>query len=170
MPLPIRPLAPDEVPAYRLLRHQMLVECPTAFLEGPEELAARSDAALVARVAMPPEAVLLAAWDRATLAAVAGFRADQRAKTRHNGSIWGVYVAPTHRRQGLGRRVMEAAIDHARAHVSILKIGVVADNDAALRLYQSLGFEIWGREPMAIAWDGARFDEYHLALALEPGP
>ncbi|MDQ3656043.1 MAG: GNAT family N-acetyltransferase [Chloroflexota bacterium] len=42
---------------------------------------------------------------------VAGWR---RPKMRHRMDIWGVYVAPEHRGQGIADRLLEAAVDHAR--------------------------------------------------------
>ncbi|MBE9065525.1 GNAT family N-acetyltransferase [Leptolyngbya cf. ectocarpi LEGE 11479] len=55
--------------------------------------------------------------------------------------VYLVYVAPTHRRQGLGGKLM----DHAKAWASDqgydqLSLQVFAHNQAALTLYKSLGY------------------------------
>jgi len=52
-----------------------------------------------------------------------------------------VEVAPTARRQGLGRRVVETALAWAESHgADKCYVQVTPDNEAALGLYRSLGF------------------------------
>jgi phosphinothricin acetyltransferase len=52
-----------------------------------------------------------------------------------------VHVAESHRRQGLGRRLVEALVEHAgHAGLHVLVAGVDADNEASLALHASLGF------------------------------
>jgi ribosomal protein S18 acetylase RimI-like enzyme len=52
-----------------------------------------------------------------------------------------LYVAPAHRGQGLGRALMEAALDLAReAGASYMDLGTSEDDVAARALYESLGF------------------------------
>ncbi|MEM1240131.1 MAG: GNAT family N-acetyltransferase [Cyanobacteria bacterium P01_H01_bin.26] len=55
--------------------------------------------------------------------------------------VYLIYVAPTHRRQGLGVKLM----DHAKAWASAqgydqLSLQVFTHNQAALKLYESLGY------------------------------
>jgi len=54
----------------------------------------------------------------------------------------GLMVAKRHRRLGVGRALMEQAVDWARAAgVTKLELHVFPHNLAALRLYESMGFE-----------------------------
>jgi len=51
-------------------------------------------------------------------------------------------VRATHRRRGIGRQLLSAAESFARGQgAETLRIGVLASNDAARRLYESAGFE-----------------------------
>ena len=59
-----------------------------------------------------------------------------------------IAVRPAHRRQGGGRRLLLAVIDHVRAAGArslFLEVGV--DNPAARRLYESRGFAAVGSRP-----------------------
>ena len=66
-------------------------------------------------------------------------------------SFWGreacnihdLYLVESARGEGLGRRLMDACADHARAlGCGRLTLEVNADNEAARSLYRSLGFDI----------------------------
>ena len=58
-------------------------------------------------------------------------------------SLLSQYVAPPHRGQGLGSRLMEGAEDWAREQgLPCLCLFVGADNRIAQRLYRSLGYEV----------------------------
>ena len=55
--------------------------------------------------------------------------------------IFDIEVDDAHRGQGLGRQIMLAALDKAKAlGCTSIKLNVFGANDVAIRLYQSLGF------------------------------
>lgn len=59
--------------------------------------------------------------------------------------VLGVSVAPSSRRRGIARTLMAAVSDSARAMgARSLTLEVAVDNEAALGLYRSLGFEVEG--------------------------
>ena len=64
--------------------------------------------------------------------------------------------------------LMEAAIALARTWggVEMINIAVSANSPGALRLYESLGFVQWGREPRVTRVGGSTYDEIHLAMDL----
>jgi len=52
-----------------------------------------------------------------------------------------VFVKPAHRGNGIGRALVDAAVDYARDRgVSIVKLDVLLANGAARRLYERAGF------------------------------
>ena len=70
--------------------------------------------------------------------------------------------------QGLASKLMGAAVQHSmtRPGLRVLQLEVTQGNTAAQHLYQSLGFEPFGVEPMAV-WtpDGYR-SKVHMWLDL----
>src|SRR6266481_5062879 len=74
-------------------------------------------------------------------------------------ALWGMYVRPAARSSGLGRRLVEAVVNHASERVEQLQLSVVAANDDACRLYRSMGFSEYGREMKALKQDGRYYDE-----------
>jgi RimJ/RimL family protein N-acetyltransferase len=79
-----------------------------------------------------------------------------------------MYVAPEVRGRGVARALAAALIERAARVEGLdrLHLTVMAHNQAAVRLYLSLGFEVWGREPDAMRWEGASYDELSMTLRL----
>ncbi|HXT88901.1 MAG TPA: GNAT family N-acetyltransferase [Trebonia sp.] len=85
-----------------------------------------------------------------TLVLLAGDGPDGLAVLRFRAAIWSagqecylaeLYVVPARRGQGLGRGLMETAVDEARRRgADTMDIGVDEPDTAARRLYESLGF------------------------------
>ena len=94
------------------------------------------------------------------LAGMMGIARGCTAKTLHSGFIWGVYVRPGYRRQGLARQLMEACIEWAHERgVEIVKLGVTNTNVAAIRFYAACGFHVYGIEPKALWYNDRYYDE-----------
>jgi ribosomal protein S18 acetylase RimI-like enzyme len=99
--------------------------------------------------------VLLAAGDTQIL--IAGEGPDGLAVLRFREAIWDtalecylaeLYVVPEQRGQGLGRALMEAAMEAARAEgATHMDLGTAEDDLAARGLYESLGFDNRGGRP-----------------------
>lgn len=58
-----------------------------------------------------------------------------------------IFLRADCREKGAGRTLMDAALKWARAHILLTKIGlsVFEDNERAVQLYRSMGFQIEGR-------------------------
>jgi ribosomal protein S18 acetylase RimI-like enzyme len=57
-------------------------------------------------------------------------------------SMW---VAPTHRRKGVGQRLIQSVGDWAKSHgVFVLFLLVTSNNDVAIKFYERIGFEKTG--------------------------
>lgn len=87
------------------------------------------------------------------------------ASSRHKTNLWGVFVSPEKRGNGIGRAVVSTAISHAFANAaSRVNLQVFIPNPEAVALYSSLGFIEYGREPEAICLNGVYFDGLHMSL------
>ena len=65
--------------------------------------------------------------------------------------------------------VTSAALELAKTWngVAHIDVGVSENSPSALRIYQSLGFIEWGREPESTQHVGQRYDEVFLSLRVE---
>ena len=86
------------------------------------------------------------------------------AAIRHGGLL-GMGVLAAYRGHGLGRRLMAAALSHARAQgVTRVELEVRADNSPAIRLYEGMGFVHEGRKRHSMRFDGTYFDSLTMGL------
>jgi ribosomal protein S18 acetylase RimI-like enzyme len=79
-----------------------------------------------------------------------------------------MYVASEHQSRGIGRRLLEAAIDAGRkmGGVEQLHLEVMVDNAPARALYLALGFQSYGVEKRALRIGDAYVDEELMFLML----
>ena len=126
------------------------------------------DAQAYVKLRRAPEFVIIGAFENHLIGAVGVYR-DRHLKSSHKTHLWGMYVVPRHRRQGVATGLLDAAIRHARAlpGVSWIHLSVTSAAPAAQRLYERAGFRVWGTEPDALSHDGQSVVEYHLALRLQ---
>ena len=53
------------------------------------------------------------------------------------------YVAPSHRRRGIGRAAVELLLaEHRRRGTALVEAGILRDNEAAVAFWGGLGFEV----------------------------
>lgn len=70
-----------------------------------------------------------------------------------------IYLAPSHRRRGIGRWLLGEAITRSPAHGIDTLLGFVfGHNQASIRLFQGAGFATWGQLPGVAQLDGVRRD------------
>jgi ribosomal protein S18 acetylase RimI-like enzyme len=93
-----------------------------------------------------------------------------RPAIRHCG-VLGIGVLPEWRGRGLGRRLMECALEASRAFPFVrVELAVRADNARAFALYRKVGFEVEGRRQRAIFIDGVYYDDIVMALLFDAAP
>jgi RimJ/RimL family protein N-acetyltransferase len=112
--------------------------------------------------------VIFGAFINGVLIGCVGIYQETSSKARHKAFIWGMYVKANARGQGIGKKLMLAAIAHAKtiSQVELINLSSETTNVASRSLYLSLGFKIWGVEPKAIFENGKYYDEDHMILTL----
>ncbi|MEL6614756.1 MAG: GNAT family N-acetyltransferase [Bacteroidota bacterium] len=157
----LRRLTPADAPAYRALALSGYAESPEAFTSTVREREPLPLAWWTERVSDAPEAasLVIGTWDADRLVGVAGLRFSTRERKRHIATLYGMFVAPEARGRGLGRRLVEAALEHLRQKpgVEVVQLTVREPNAGARRLYAVCGFEAFGVEPLAIRLGDGQF-------------
>ena len=158
----IRALHSDDAAAYFALRRHALLDAPLAFATSPEDDFASSKDAIRDYFR---RGALFGAFDGETLVGAVGLFRDRHVKAAHKAHVWGMYVMPSHRGQGLGAQLLEAAIAHARElGVAAIHLGVTDAAPEARRLYERAGFKVWGTQPDALRHEGVSASELHMVL------
>ncbi len=116
------------------------------------------------------EFVLLAERDGQMLGSAGLHPAGTALRRRHVATL-GISIAPEAQGQGVGRALMQALCNYADRWAQILRIEltVFADNERAIRLYRSLGFEHEGTHRGYALRDGAYADVLSMGR-LHPQP
>jgi len=169
IPVTIRRLVPADLPAYKALRDDVLAAHPESFTSdaAPE----RPPDSYLARLGLQrPEGgeFTLGAWKVGELVGAVSCERDPRSKVRHIGHIIGMMVRNESQGSGLGRALLDACIDQARAAEGLvmLTLTVTAGNAPAVRLYERAGFVRCGRLPRAILVNGEYHAKDQMVLAL----
>jgi ribosomal protein S18 acetylase RimI-like enzyme len=117
--------------------------------------------------AAPGDAALAVATDDSRLAGLGYWRRYDRPTHRPHADVEKVAVAPDAQGRGVGRRLMTELIAAARsAGVEVLTLDLRGDNERAAGLYESLGFQRYGRLPRFVAVGDRRWDKLFYALDL----
>ncbi|MFJ2577977.1 GNAT family N-acetyltransferase [Kitasatospora aureofaciens] len=167
----IRRLGVADAERYRAFRLTALRDSPSAFTSSHEEERDKPIAATVRRLAEAehgPGALLGAFDEDGELVGTAGLRVPGRRQERHKATLFGMAVAPAAGGRGIGRalvaRTLEVACEDGELRQVLLTVS--EGNEAAIRLYTSCGFEVWGREPQAVVVNGQAVTKLHMVRML----
>ena len=120
------------------------------------------------------DAAVLVALDDDRIVGRLSLARDPHPASAHVADL-GMMVAASHRRRGIGRNLLDAAVAWARAAgVRKLELHVFPWNEPAIRLYDDFGFEREGLRRRHYLRDGVAVDAllmaYHLPSARESPP
>ena len=159
----IRPLAEDEIEALAALAHEIW----HAHYPG---IISRAQIDYMLGERYSPDAIRasikgqcwLAAWPGREMAGFAHALPDEPDAWK----LDKLYVHPEHQRQGIGRRLLDAAITHARKAGAVrLVLRVNKHNAAALSAYEKYGFRVYGEHVLDIG-NGFVMDDFLLEMNL----
>jgi ribosomal protein S18 acetylase RimI-like enzyme len=167
MTIEIRTLGAQDTDAFWRLRLQALDQSPHAFGESAEEHRATPLETLRKRLATASDDnYVLGAFSTTQLVGTVGFGRSLRIKHRHKARIWGVFVDPSHRGQGIARRLLSETLRRAALLSGLEQIILtVGDGQTAARsLYASLGFTVFGHERHALKIGEVYVDEHYMVF------
>jgi GNAT superfamily N-acetyltransferase len=169
VPFSVRRIDPGDAERLRVVRLTALADTPSAFGSThareaafpPEEWTARARQA----ASGPERALLLAEEGERVIGLVGGHRDDPAGRVVEIVSMW---VAPSHRRRGVGHALVGAIVDWAAdTGASSLALWVTRGNRPAEELYRTMGFAPTD-DVRALPSDPCR-DELRMVLVLPTG-
>ena len=163
----VRQLNEHDAADFWALRLRAFRDEPESFGSSYEESAGRA-LTDVARDLHPGEGHFVLGAFSPGLVGIAGLRREPRRKRSHRAELWGMYVSPEARGQGVGRALLDDMLRRARAAAGLEQIilTVMAHNQAAIALYRAVGFEVYGHAPRAMLLGDRAFDEELMRLDL----
>ena len=169
MTVDIRILTEADAALFQALRLRGLREAPAAFSSSYEEECDRSLDEVRPRLQSSRESAVFGAVVGDELAGVVGIRREKPRKLAHRAVLWGMYVAPEHRKLKIGRALVERALQYAAETIGARQVvlGVGANNSAAIALYERVGFESFGIERDYIFAAREYHDEMHMLRFLQ---
>lgn len=161
----IRRLGAKDAEIYRVIRLESLRLHPEAFGSSYEE---EKEAPVEKYRDSLPTVYTFGAFENGSLIGVVTLFPEGKRKMKHRASIFAMYVTESVRGQGVGKRLVEAAIAQARelGGIEQIHLQVVTSNESAIRLYSSLGFEVYGLEKRALRIGDTYYDEELRVLFL----
>jgi RimJ/RimL family protein N-acetyltransferase len=165
-PLKVRVLTSTDAEAYRMVRLQALHEDPPAFGSIPKDEPSLSET--TERLVASDDRCFFGAFQSEQLVSIIRLSRYEALNEKHRAYLGGLYVLPPFRRNGCGRALVEQALIRSASITGIRRINltVVTQQEAALCLYQSFGFQIYGTEQETFSRAGHFYDEHLLTLNL----
>lgn len=163
----IRQLHLRDAKAYFALRLEALKTNPEAFGSSYEEEKDYPISRTENRLT-DSSAYVFGAFAENHLIGVLTLMKDGKQKMNHRGHLYAAYVTPLHRGKGVGKQLVQIAINKAMElhDIEQLYLEVVTNNIAAKELYDSLGFETYGIDRKALKISGKYYDEALMVLYL----
>lgn len=166
----IKIINPEHAESFWQLRLESLVNSPENFGSTYEEDSVRPMEAVQARVTPSNSSFILGAYTAdGQIVGMLGFKQEQSIKVKHKGYLWGMYVKPMFRNQGVGKKLLVEAIEKAKSADGLeqINLGVVTGNASAKGLYDSVGFVVYGCEKNALKYNGEYYDEYLMCYRIK---
>ncbi len=153
----IKKIDSSEWESLRTLRLRAVKEEPEAFGRTFEEEQAIPEADWKKKI---EETTYLGARDGKELVGTINIVRQKGEKLKHWATIYSVYVIPEQREGGVGRQLMEKAIQELKETPGIIKavLYVCETQKTAITLYESLGFQPVGAFKKEMQVDGQYYD------------
>lgn len=142
----LRPVTPQDAPELKAYINAVAGESDYLSMGAGElTLSDEQEVSFIQNTLSGPNAIMLAAVCQGKIIANANLRGDSKKRMRHIAEM-GITVSREFWGLGIGRFLMDELIAFARqtGELKIIHLAVRADNERAVRLYKSFGFETLG--------------------------
>ncbi|MFM8771192.1 MAG: GNAT family N-acetyltransferase [Candidatus Kapaibacterium sp.] len=171
--LTIRPLEIDDFAMFLEIQREALVQSPELFgsdYEWFESLSILSKEQRYEKyMNFPYQYILGAVDDEGNIAGMIGYSSADSSKTRHKGTVWGLFVRPEYRGKGVATIMVMSVLETAQDMLDVeqVQLAVSTQNEASYGLYLRLGFNVFGTELHAMKIGDSYVDEYHMVKFLK---
>jgi ribosomal protein S18 acetylase RimI-like enzyme len=161
-----RALTNEDADKLRELRRAVVAVSPIGMGTTLDEELQRPEAFFRSQLSFEAPSRVFGAFSGSKLVATAGIRwPTKHPSGKHKTILYGVQTAPEFRRHGLGRRLVQQAIDHAFSSGCLrIYLYVYVPNAEAVFLYEALGFVASGAEPEELNIEDHYYDLQYMSL------
>ncbi len=167
MSIIIRKLQPPESAIYREVRLSCLKNVPGYFGSTYEEEVLNPKFIFETFIENgSPDHVMFGAFDEEQLIGITGFNRMARQRAMHRGELVQVYVDSNYRGQNIGEKLIRGVLNYAFTLDGIeqVQLSVIADNRAAIQLYEKVGFKTFGVQPRYFKAGDTYMDQQFMQL------
>lgn len=167
MPIIIRKLQPHEAAIYREVRLACLKNVPQYFGSTYEEEVLNPKFMFETFIENgSPDHVMFGAFDGERLIGITGFNRMARQRAMHRGEVVQVYVDANYRGQNIGEKLIRHVLEYAFTLDGIeqIQLSVIAGNQAAIKVYEKVGFKTFGVQPRYFKTGDTYMDQQFMQL------
>lgn len=166
----LRLLLPSDAAQYRAFRLNNLRLYPSYFRSDAGEESLKPLSTSERRLNPTPLNRWQGAFDtKGVLIGAVGFRREPGVKRQHIGQVIGLSVAPDWQGHGVATALMVDVVDYARSLDGLrqIQLTVTIPNPVAEKLYDRLGFDVFGLEQDALRIGPESHPKQHRQLMLD---
>lgn len=167
----IKPLMSSDWREFKKIRLEALKTSPTAFSNTYEDIAKLPDEKWKQQMELNEKKegeYYLFAYDNDKVIGMNGLYFVNKPILKHIANVFGVYVNPDYRGQGIGLRLMKDMLVEIRKNPRFtkIKLGVNAENYSAIKLYEKIGLKIVGRLEKELKFGDRYCDELLMEMMI----
>lgn len=165
----IRQLEPNDSSSYYRIRLEGLQLHPEAYGTGADSWANATDEQVKGLLEKSnQDDFVLGYFKNGELIGVIGLKREKKHSVGHKGTVWGLFVLPSFRNQGVGKSLLRDLITRASQNPELYYIRAVVTVSAlnAELVFKSCGFTSYGIEQRGIKEGTHFFDQSFMALNL----
>jgi RimJ/RimL family protein N-acetyltransferase len=159
----VREATVDDAPALRQFGSDLAEERLPVIFRRDRSPTFEEERSFVQKLVDAPQSTILVAETEGAIVGVLDFHGGRHVQRAHSGEF-GVSVARNWRGRGIGCTLIGALERWAKSKgIKRIELRVFSNKDAAIRLYDQLGFALEGRQVKAVEVDGSYIDLIQMA-------